>query len=300
MRDAAAAGAFRAVARLTVAQRPSGELPTFWSPSPDLSRPTRAESPFITGLALLLAAELPAAGSLRRRGAAYLRGWRRADGLFAFLRDGIDPDLDDTCLLGYVLQREDPSWTGFPALARRVAGLPCRAGLFETWVRPVAGAPNDVDPCVSVNVLRFLHHNGIARGETEDALRRAFHDPASYAGTLYYHPPLSLPWLVLTLAPPLRARLVGNRFPRALVDRASAAAQGDANATDLALALLVATRAGAHPQVRARLAKRLLEREEGHGCWRGTAFFRAFNYWGSAELTTAVAAHALSAFATAP
>ncbi|HEX2076933.1 MAG TPA: hypothetical protein VHG08_04465, partial [Longimicrobium sp.] len=47
----------------------------------------------------------------------------------------------------------------------------------------------------------------------------------------------------------------------------------------------------------ARIAGLLLEREDGDGGWPGSAFFRGYHFWGSGELTTAVAAHALMAYA---
>src|SRR5262245_10126621 len=153
--------AIRSLARL---QRASGELPTYWSRSPLMSAEEYVESPFITGMIVLALAKHPELHDLRTHALGYLRTKRAPDGLFRFLNSGIRPDLDDTALLNAVLQRYLPLQFDYVSTAQRIAREPTVDGAFETWIGP---GPNPIDPCVSINVVRFLDVNGIRSIETE-------------------------------------------------------------------------------------------------------------------------------------
>ncbi|MBW3572460.1 MAG: hypothetical protein KY467_15270, partial [Gemmatimonadetes bacterium] len=106
------------------------------------------------------------------------------------------------------------------------------------------------------------------------AIRRALADPAWHDGTPYYLPPLSLPYLVATLPVRLRTALLVRDVRPDVVERARCLATPAATDTDLATALLVAVRSGAGERSCERIARLLLEREDGTGGWCGSAFFR--------------------------
>jgi hypothetical protein len=225
----------------------------------------------------------------------YLTTWRRPDGTVAFLRQGIDPDLDDTALVNWVTQTRLGGGADHAALARRLADAPREGGLFLTWVRPAA-AGNDVDPCVTANVVRFLAANGVPCAGALGALRAALDDAAFASGTLYYEAPASLCYLAASLPPALRAELGGPAEWAARAHRVAAAR--DAGRPDgvvnAAMALTVACVAGLPAAHTAPLAAALLSHQTAAGSWPRHAAFRAFGYWGSSALTTALAIEALS------
>lgn len=282
----------RTIGRLTTVQHPSGSFPTLWSHWPDLRSPRRVESPFVTAMILLAVWDFPVeAGSLRRRSLGCLRSSRDSEGWVRFLA-GMDPDLDDTALVNSLLQaagRRDP---GCRRLARQLLSLQREDGLYFTWRRSTAGASNDVDPCVTVNVMRLLHQNALPLESALSALRRATLATDYERGTLYYEPSLSLPYWVSTLPQPLRERVLAGHVRETLLHRASTAAAN--TCLDVALALFVRLRCGEPARACLALADHLLQSEEDYGAWPPTAFFRAFDYWGSSELVSAVVAQSLS------
>lgn len=282
----------RAVDGLWGAQGAGGEFPTYWSKSVDMSDPTYVESPFISGMIFLALSGLrdSRAAALRRRVVAYLLTRRRADGFFAFLNEGIDCDLDDICLLNWVVQTVDRRDSHYRALAEKVSRLPRREGLYETWVRGGGDRANDIDPCVSVNVLRFLARNGVECGETLAALRRALRGGEYTRGTLYYESGYALPYLAFTLAPDLRGALLGAGRPPWL-GRA-----GGLSVIDKALRLFILSSCREERAECDGLAGELLGSELEGGGWPGWAAFRAFNFWGSPQLTTALVVQALDRY----
>ena len=237
-----------------------------------------------------LLAPLPAeAGlaALRRRALDHLAAWRPPSGRFRFLRHGIDPDLDDIALLHLVLQRARPDAYPYGDVARQVAGRTRPDGRFRVWLRTDPAAANDLDPCVGVNAARFVIANG---GEAD--LGWLTQDLAAWdAGrdTLYYVQPYALPALACQLPAPVRTRV----FAAAGWTPAWVEAAGDGDLLDAALRLVVACRLGTDRRLVTALARRLVRAQAPGGGWPAWAAFQAFNYWGSAALTTAAAVRAL-------
>ncbi len=290
----------RTLSYLSCSQLQSGEFPTYWSSSRTMSAATYAESPFITGMIMLALAtlEVDSLKTTRRRAVAYLLTKRKSDGLFSFFDRGIDPDLDDTCLLNWILQSASRNGSGYKALAQKILQRPTWQGLYGTWLRSADETVSDIDPCVNVNVLRFLQANGLTCEQTIQAIRMAMRNDAYAKGTLYYDPAQSLPYLVLTLPPEVARQLIDAELRTILQQRRDDALKREEarSILDLAMELFILASLGGDLSRCSQLASSLLSSQRPDGSWASVAMFRAFNYWGSAELTTAVVVQALNSY----
>lgn len=170
-RHALARAAEGAAAALRAMQRPSGELPTCESPTPDMAsaRPYGA-SVYTTTFAvhaLRRLAGLPAAAEALAAAAAHLRAERNPDGSWSYEGRGttrVPPDLDDTacaaaalCALG-----ERPDLRFFRLLWTNEAAP---GGPYYTWVGVNAGEhllARQVDALVNANVIFCAALAGLA------------------------------------------------------------------------------------------------------------------------------------------
>lgn len=265
-----------------------------------MTGPTYAPSPFITGMVILALSSIEADSlkTIRRRAISYLLTKRRSDGFFSFFDSGIDRDLDDTCLLNWILQSANRNTPYYRGLAEKISKRPQRQGFYGTWVRDTDETVCDIDPCVNVNVLRFLHSNGLACAETVQAIETALRTDAYASGTLYYDPAQSLPYLVLTLTPGPVRQIIGPELRTALQQPRGwdLLPDGAESMVDLAMELFILASLGGAPSRCSQLVSYLLSCERQDGGWESRAMFRAFNYWGSAELTTAVVLQALTCY----
>lgn len=285
---------------LVSSQRASGEFPTYWSPSLTMTEPTYAESPFITGMIVLALSSLKTVEGkiIRRRAIAYLLTKRKSQGFFSFFDNGIDPDVDDTCLLNWILQSGNSNPAFYRALAEKILQRPQQGGFYGTWIREIDDSVSDIDPCVNINVLRFLHLNGLTNEATIQALQTAMRTNAYADGTLYYQPALSLPYLILTLP----TVLVDQILDAGLLSTLQRLLEKDgtinpSSVVDAAMELFILSSAKGDPSRCEELAGYLFSKQIKDGSWSNSAMFRAFNYWGSAELTTSVVVHALNCYA---
>lgn len=294
--DRVAGAVSRAVNFLGATQMAWGEFPTYWSECRDMSGAAYAQSPFVTGMIILALSSIPTvtAAVIRRKGIAYLLSRRRPDGFFSFFDAGMDCDLDDTCLLNWAIQTAHSHRRSYAALAKTVARLPRREGFYETWVRNSPTQGNDIDPCVNVNVIRFLDRNGIRCDQTVRALRRTLLRQRHAHGTLYYESGYALPYLILTLPPKLRDGIAG-ASDRSLLTRPC---RGVPSVLDRAMRLYILSSCGVNPEACAGLADELLALGSKDGEWSSWACFRAFNFWGSTQLNTAIVAQALQRYQT--
>lgn len=284
---------------LVSSQRASGEFPTYWSLSLTMTEPTYAESPFITGMIVLALSSLKTVEVkiIRRRAIAYLITKRKSQGFFSFFDNGIDPDVDDTCLLNWILQSANSNPTFYRALAEKILQRPQQDGFYGTWIREIDDSVSDIDPCVNVNVLRFLHGNGLTNDATIQALQTAMRTNAYADGTIYYEPTLSLPYLILTLPAVLVNQILDAQLLPILQRRQEES--GTANSgfvVDAAMELFILSSAKGDLSRSEVLADFLLSQQTRDGGWPSSSMFRAFNYWGSAELTTAVVVQALNRY----
>jgi len=282
-------------------QKESGEFPTFWSHAQDMSLVTYAESPFVTGMVVLALSKLrnEEARLIRSRSCQYLKAKRKSDGCFCFFDQGLDPDLDDTCLLNWALQcHEADASFSYRRLARRLALLPKQNELYLTWLRAGKADHNDIDPCVSANVIRFLARNAVPCAKTVGALRKVLQQDQCSDGTRYYESPFALAYLIVTLPSALRHEILGNssRKNRLIERLACASAKQRGSVLDRALLLTVLSCCSTDGIMLSALAEALTSGRDTTGGWPNAPAFRAFNYWGSAALTTAVAIQALECY----
>jgi hypothetical protein len=283
------------VSYLSAAQMAHGEFPTYWSETRNLGLvPHYESSPFITALALVALTDVPAPAIDRRQAIRFLASWREPSGAVRFLARGIDPDLDDTALVNYVLLSGRFDRWPYRELALRIAAMERLDGLFPTWIRADPRDGNDVDPCVTANALRFLAAAHIVLDDASQAVRRAL-TAAGARGTLYYESPAALLYFIATLPPGARGRILS---PVELADQARMLADRfiadpDRSPIDVAMILTAASLSGVEIGTRDTLARLLLDWQGGNGAWPSWAAFRAFNYWGSPALTTALAVQAL-------
>ncbi|HSS75596.1 MAG TPA: hypothetical protein VLV54_02525 [Thermoanaerobaculia bacterium] len=255
------------------------------------------ESPFLTGWALL------ALGALRRRlpleplfarGVAYLLSQRQPGGLYYFLPEGIEADLDSVCLLNLVLQRLLPGQFDYARLARRVARRITSQGMFLTWIEDRV-REDDIDPVVNVNVIRFLNRNNLPCETTVQWLRRVLTQSDFTQGTKYYRSPFALLYFATFLPTRLRDQVLPcNR--RHLLLRLKNQMAADLSVLDLAFLLYASTVLRTPRDLLVSLADRLLACQETNGSWPTYAAFRPLGFWGSPALSTAVAVQALAAY----
>lgn len=297
-------GTDRAIARglewLQRAQCRSGEFRLAYSTVSSMTHPVYCESPFATAMivAALEPLHYPEINHMIRSAVYWLATWRRPDGWFTFLRQGIDPDVDDTSLISTILQRHDAAPSEYSDIAMEIASWPRRDGLLVTWRRPAGTTANDVDPCVSANALRLLKQNGLVAHDLERALGHALRDETHANGTLYYESPAALPYL-LSVIPDSRERVAdANTWS----ERVSYLLAHASSINDLAMTVTLVTRVSSASDPRAsrivaELVSRLREAQQPDGSWRAHAMFRAFNFWGGPELTTALVIEALACHA---
>ncbi len=293
----------RALAFLTQSQLSSGEFPTYYSKaqSKQIPSPSYVESPFITGHILFALSTITGEKIelIRKKGTTYLMLKRRDNGFFSFFNND-DCDLDSTCLLNRVLQSWDSNQTFYRILAEKIVGYTKINGLYQTWMRMVPDAENDIEPCVNVNIVRFLEHNNIKCDPTIQSLKNSYNSGNHINGTIYYESGFALPYFIYTLPPDLRHRILDPEIPLEFqAVRAPLFKRGrPPSIIDMAMKLYVLSVRGGNPMKLKTLAEFLVNQEcQGGGWpiwtvyWQSTISDPAF--WGSAELTTALVVQAL-------
>lgn len=253
---------------------------------------------FAAAQALWSLSFVPGAEKLSRRIGSFLARGREHSGAWRFWTPKtfrpVDADTDMTACAAAALRSVGvpvPATTAEVLLASRDAG-----GRFLTWVRPPA-APNDVCAVVNANVLWYLGE----RPETEPAIRWLL-DLSGESGTTiplgYYDTPVFFHHAVS------RAAFDGTPSLRPAKDRTlgylSTLRRPDgAYGNPLETALTICTRVNFGERDSAAV-QWLLGQQETDGSWPAAAFWNGPEqpaprslWWGSAELTTAVALEAL-------
>ncbi len=287
----------RGIKYLVSQQSESGAFPTHWSERLDMALPQYIESPFVTGLILMALGRLGRSELPRKivsRGLSYLVRKRQPNGLFLFLNEGIEPDVDSTCLLNSILQKHLPHRFCYSRLAQTISGMTLSSGFFRTWLQDESLA-NIVDPVVNVNVVRFLHANQIRSGLTIARLQRAIEESDFFEGSHYYESGLFLPYFACTLPSTLRREIMPRNRSR-LLNRLESRARADCSILDDVLLLYVLASSGFMSGILPVVVERICQKQNSDGSWPSYAAFRAFNYWGDASLCTAVAIQALATF----
>ena len=222
------------------------------------------------------------------------RYWTAASG------KAIDPDLDDTALLSFVLRSHHPH-IALGSNIEAILAARDRDGLFQTWLRSTDRA-NDVDAVVNANVVLHLGE----RRETEAACDYlcACVLSGQEAGAYWYyvddsalHYAISRAlWHRVRALCDLRAALIEKALGRQRLDGSF----GDELCTAWTLSTLINAGSEDREAVSAAVGS-LLARQQADGGWRSVAAFAGPEppgprtlRWGSEELTTAACVEALA------
>ncbi len=320
---------------LSRVQLPDGEFQTLVFPTADLNGPSQPDSTnFTTCLicySLGFSRSAKAAETIGRalrflranlEPPAFLRYWTPK----SRLRRYMPPDVDDTSCAAIVLRRG-----GFrvPNIRSLLLANRARNGLFYTWMLPpplsripyarvvrllrrlifpashfffwrrTTADPDDIDAVVNANVLAWLGDGEFARPVIEH-LKNVLEEGREASCDKWYLDPYSVYYFVS------RAHLEGvaglHVARSAIAARILPVADGDPEALNelqlaqAACALMSFELWGAALE---RLVTVLLSRQREDGSWPvQPAYYGSPNYfWGSSELTTAVAVEAISRYA---
>ncbi|WP_158616972.1 prenyltransferase/squalene oxidase repeat-containing protein [Corallococcus exercitus] len=287
-------------------QLPYGEFPSYKFSTAALDGPgTLDSSPFVTTFVVyaLAMTEAPAAPLMMKKGLQFLLSEQRVPGVWRYWtsRNGapIDPDLDDTACVSFLLRMLAPEL----APDNRVLFSRFRTpeGLYKTWFRK-PGARNDVDSVVNANVLLYLGETEETRAAS-DWLCRIINEDTEAGTYWYYLEPLSLYYAVS------RAYHHGatglERCREAVLRKTLARQQPDGSfgsALSSGLALCTLLNYGVKDtEAVTRGTAFLLRAQQEDGSWAREAFYIGPEppgphqvWWGSEELTTAFCVEALA------
>jgi len=212
----------------------------------------------------------------------------------------IDPDLDDTALISFLLRRHHPH-IALGTNVEAILSARNEEGRYWTWLRG-PDQPNDVDAVVNANVVLYLGE----RPETEAAcayLRdcvRSGQEPASYR---YYVDDAALHYAISRASWHGVWRLDDLRDPlveKALGRQRADGSFGDALCTAWTVSTLMNMGADCSDAIGRALGS-LLARQSPDGGWPAIAAFAGPEppapptlRWGSQELTTAACVEALA------
>jgi len=277
------------------------------STKPDLSEsitPTLMEV-FSSMLILDLMIDTEVDARIKAHLAGYIEDHQQ-DGMFWFFEDPslVPPDVDSVAMGLSALARAgtvDLTGRTESAAIDRVVSNRTSTGVIQVYFPPCGDREGRVDPVVCANVLYLLHLAG--RGheaqETEDFLYSVLEQRTYLQGTRYYLSPITFLCLLsrtIKVSPSLRARFLP--LMRARVQEALDRIDDDDSIPSLTVAqrLIAANNAGLDDP---RDVQTLLEAQRSDGAWEAHALGATGNdqlrlYFGSRELTTAFALHALS------
>jgi hypothetical protein len=291
-------------------QAPDGEFAArLWRVGQDPGAGVRDHSVFITACVLYALRHVEGApvAEVERAAVRFLIREMRSPGVWSYWTAAsgkrIDPDLDDTALISFLLRRHHPHIALGSNLEAMLAARD-GAGRFRTWLRPPE-RPNDVDAVVNANVVLHLGE----RPETEaactylrDCVLSGGDSYRYYVDDSALHYAVSrASWHGVRALDDVREALVEQALARQRADGSF----GDELCTAWTISTLLNAQSDRHDAIR-RAVDSLLVRQLPHGGWPCVAAFagpeppapRTFR-WGSEELTTAACVEALARVAAA-
>jgi Prenyltransferase and squalene oxidase repeat len=294
----------KAIDFLYRSQLPYGEFKIYASPNKDLEGCSFESSPSVAAFVLYSTqfVDHPKVAEMKRKALNFLVEEMEAPGVWRFWSSRsqvrIDPDLDDTCYISFVLREHHPHIL-FGSNIQIILDNRNEQGLFYTWIRD-RRAKNDVDSVLNANVLFYLGE----REETQAACDYLNHiiltnqEEGSY---LYYVGHCSLYYAMS------RAFYNGvfslGKSRDAIIDKITSRQQPDGSfGDDLNTAYAVCTLLNfrhCDNILLHRAVHRLLGQQMESGAWSKVAAAIGpppWVWWGSEELTTAVSIEALARY----
>jgi hypothetical protein len=292
----------KAVGFLQGNQLRHGEFKTYVSPDSTMRRILHFDSsPFVTTFVIysLDFVEDPRVDDMTRRALDFLQSEEERSGIWRYwtsLNDKrIDPDLDDTSCISFLLRKHGRRFGGNQETIYRNRNS---EGLFYTWIRdPYSTEPNDVDCVVNTNVLLYLGENANTRAAclyVNDVINRH----AELENSVYYIDKSAVYYCVSRAIREGVRCLAASRdsiICRTLRSQNPDGSWGDELATAFSLCTLLNSDA-ADSSVMDLGISFLLKRQQFTGSWTSSAFYIARDasvWWGSEELTTAICIEAL-------
>ncbi|MCU0610211.1 MAG: hypothetical protein MUE60_00290 [Candidatus Eisenbacteria bacterium] len=213
----------------------------------------------------------------------------------------IDPDLDDTACISFLLVRHHVPVPANSEVFYR--NLDAR-GRFRTWLRPTGSrTPNDVDCVVNANVLLYLGSNSRTKAACE-YLNGVIRRGAEATSTVYYLHDTAFYYALSRARAHGVACLAASRDT--VVARTRALQRDDGSLGDeLATAFGICSMLNfdvSPDSVMDNSVRFLIRRQRPDGSWPATAFYVARDagvWWGSEEMTTALCLEALARYARA-
>ncbi|MCC7537508.1 MAG: hypothetical protein IT379_14890 [Deltaproteobacteria bacterium] len=295
--------ATRSGLRFLAQRTASGELPCLVAEDPTLARGVPDSNYFAAAQALWSLAAVEGAATLVRRLARFVESGALTTGAWRFWTSKtyrpVDPDTDMTACAAAALRSVGRS---FPPATTDVLLRARRAEHFVTWVRP-SDRPNDVCAVVNANVLWCLGQRAETAATVEWLLSLVTR-PASTLPLLYYDTPLFL-YHALSRAYADGVERLATATPAILAAVGGLRGRDGRYGNALETALAVATLANLGERD-PEAARALASAQREDGSWPEAAFWNGPEqpaprslWWGSAELTTAVALEALRPYAPA-
>ena len=302
----------RALVFLRRRQEPSGEFAVrTWHAGEDPSAGVADHSVFVTACVLYALRHVQAVqvDDISRAGIRFLIKEMRPPGVWSYWTADsgkrIDPDLDDTALISFLLRRHHPH-IALGTNVEAILSARDESGLFRTWLRG-PDRQNDVDAVVNANVVLYLGE----RPETEAAcayLRDCALRGQEAGSYRYYVDDAALhyaisraSWHGVRRLDELRDALVEKAIGRQRADGSF----GDALCTAWTVSTLMNMGADCSDAMGRALGS-LLARQSPDGGWPAIAAFAGPEppapptlRWGSQELTTAACVEALARAAAA-
>lgn len=252
-------------------------------------------SPFHTAIILLSLRgyQDPITSKLRNGALNYLLAQQWDEGGVWSFDNGINPDLDDIANISHVLRVYDRAFLDNTQL---ILDNRDNEGRFNTWVDRGFDQRDPIDCVVNVNVLSYLGQNEF----TEDACLYVVNNLKNPENSsIYYHSELSLIYFS-SRAYREGVRCIGSaksEMIRTILSmKQDDGSFGDSFHTAMALCSLIYL--DQRKDLWLPAVNFLLNNQAENGSWEITPWYRGgpYEYWGSADLTTAIVLEAFAEY----
>lgn len=285
-------------------QLPYGEFKTYACSNEEMTTDCFFDSsPFVTTFVLYSTSFVddPKVKGMTEKAISFFLDEMESPGLWRYWTSrndkSIDPDLDDTSCISYILVRNE---VPFESNLDVFLANKDDQGKFYTWVRD-PDRPNDLDCVVNANVLLYLGENEDTKG-TCQYLNTIVSDHQEDNCSPYYPDRLSFYYMLSRSYFNGISCLQVSRDP--VVERVISAQKDDGSfGNDLFTALAVCTLLNFDNQSPSahKAVKYILNAQMENGSWSKSVFFigpapSPYLYFGSEELTTAFCIEALARY----